>query len=589
MRIGIRSLHLGVYLLGLVALAAAPLAMLSAIIALEFVTVQQREQGLLLNEGARSLTAQIDVRVGAAINALTMLASASNSDGADLHEFREDGRLLLAGHDYWRSLSLHASSGAILSELRAPSLQPSVQDGVSPDVKVTAGTDPLGTGYLEVALPVHSMGADAASLCVRIDLDGIAAAATPPGELRRWAAAILDRSGTVIASTLPALRGHPLRVSGSAGDGQEARLVGPPPGWGLTDVVLANAARAPLRVAYLAPGVPLARTLEQHFPPVIALIAIGFALPVGVIVLGVRSLEIRVRRLARDAARVAGRAPMPERRPSGVREIDMVRDVLHNAHRAVLDRAAGEARLHQAEIALVQSQRAQSVHLLMSGIAHDFGNLTLAISGQLQVVRRRVSEDPQLGPLIEQAMALTTEAGTMMRELITAARAGTPEAEPTILNDLIGANADLLRRVAGPRVQLEVALAPDLWPCRVNHGLARSAVFNLVVNARAAMPDGGTLRIATGNMTIAPGVLPETEPAPPGEYVLLTVQDSGIGMTPRTRERIFDPFFSTRSAEGSGLGLTMVREFVMLSGGAVQVDSEPGVGTLFRLYFPRSA
>lgn len=589
MRIGVRSLRFGVYLLGLVTLAAAPLAALSVIIVLEAATVQHREQGLLLREGARSLAAQIDVRVGAAVTALTVLAGGLNSNRADLREFREDGRLLLAGHDHWTSLSLHASSGMILSKLRAPPLRPAEPGGAPPDVKVIAGTDPGGTGYLEVALPVHSMGGGAASLRVRIDLDGIAAPATSPGELRRWAAAILDRSGTVISSPLPALRGHPLRVSGSVGDGQEALLVSPPPGWGPTDVVLANAVRAPLRAAYLAPRVPLARMLKRHFPPVLALIAIGFALPVGVIVLGARTLEIMVRRLARDAARVAGRAPMPERRPSGVREIDMVREVLHNAHRVVLDRAAGEARLHQAEIALVQSQRAQSVHLLMSGIAHDFGNLTLAISGQLQLVRRRVSEDPQLGPLVEQAMALTTEAGTMMRELITAARAGTPEAEPTILNDLIGANADLLRRVAGPRVQLEIAFAPDLWPCRVNHGLARSAVFNLVVNARAAMPDGGTLRIATENTTIAPGDLPEAEPAPPGAYVLLTVQDSGTGMTPRTRARIFDPFFSTRSVEGSGLGLTMVREFVMLSGGAVQVDSEPGVGTLFRLYFPRSA
>jgi PAS domain S-box-containing protein len=316
--------------------------------------------------------------------------------------------------------------------------------------------------------------------------------------------------------------------------------------------------------------------------------------------------------LAAKHALVAGRDA--ETQGSTPAELDFARDVADRT-RAAVERITAlaalrdsEARLREAnenledavrrrtselmtaEEALRQSQKMEAVGQLTGGLAHDFNNLLASISGALQVLRAKLAQGKTDGSerYITMGLESVKRAAALTQRLLAFARRQTLDPKPTDVNRLIAGMEDLVRRTVGPDVRVEVAGAGGLWATRIDPPQLENALLNLCINARDAMlPSGGRLVIATANASFDGPSAAERELAP-GEYVALSVTDTGAGMTPELVARIFDPFFTTKPlGQGTGLGLSMVYGFVRQSGGQVRVSSEVGKGTTMCLYLPR--
>jgi PAS domain S-box-containing protein len=243
------------------------------------------------------------------------------------------------------------------------------------------------------------------------------------------------------------------------------------------------------------------------------------------------------------------------------------------------------------EDALRQSQKMEAVGQLTGGIAHDFNNLLAGITGSLQMLNARLDQGrlDALPRYIEAAQGAATRAAALTQRLLAFSRRQTLDPRPTNVNRLVAGLEDLIRRTAGPNIELEVVQAGGLWPTLVDPNQLDNALLNLCINARDAMPDGGRITIETANKWLDDRAARERELAP-GQYVSLCVSDTGTGMTPEVMARAFDPFFTTKPlGAGTGLGLSMIYGFVRQSGGQVRIYSEVGQGTTMCLYLPRHA
>jgi len=246
------------------------------------------------------------------------------------------------------------------------------------------------------------------------------------------------------------------------------------------------------------------------------------------------------------------------------------------------------------EETLRQSQKMEAVGQLTGGLAHDFNNLLQGITGSLELVRIRATQGrtAEFDRYIETAMGSANRAAALTHRLLAFSRRQTLDPKPTDTNALIDGMADLFRRTVGPGIQLETSFVAEPWPTLCDPHQLENALLNLVVNARDAMPDGGHLLIETSNTALldrrgAPKDWPPQD-VPPGDYVALSVVDTGTGMTPEVIARAFDPFFTTKPlGQGTGLGLSMVYGFVQQSGGHVRLRSEVGQGTTVAIYLPR--
>ena len=245
--------------------------------------------------------------------------------------------------------------------------------------------------------------------------------------------------------------------------------------------------------------------------------------------------------------------------------------------------------LKRAEEALLQSQKMEAVGQLTGGIAHDFNNLLAGISGSLELLERRLAER-RFGGLdryIIGAQSSARRAAALTQRLLAFSRRQTLDPKPTNLNQLINGMEELIRRTAGPSIEVEVVGAGGIWATIVDPSQLESALLNLCINARDAMPDGGRMTIETANKWLDERAAKERE-LPPGQYVSLCVTDTGTGMTPDVIAHAFDPFFTTKPiGQGTGLGLSMIHGFVRQSDGQVRIYSEIGKGTTMCLYFPR--
>jgi two-component system, cell cycle sensor histidine kinase and response regulator CckA len=245
--------------------------------------------------------------------------------------------------------------------------------------------------------------------------------------------------------------------------------------------------------------------------------------------------------------------------------------------------------LRESEEGLRQAQRMEAVGQLAGGIAHDFNNLLTVISGYTEILQRRVGEAKGSEELAEVGKA-AEQAALLTRQLLAYSRKQVLEPRVLDLNGIVSETQTMLERVIGENIEFSTRLAEDLGSISADNGQIEQIIMNLVVNARDAMPDGGTLLLETGNTTL-PDTSSSTRPATtPGDYVLLAVTDTGQGMDAATAERIFEPFFTTKErGAGTGLGLSTVYGIVEQSDGHIEVESEPGIGTTFRLYFPHVA
>ena len=249
----------------------------------------------------------------------------------------------------------------------------------------------------------------------------------------------------------------------------------------------------------------------------------------------------------------------------------------------------------RAEEVLWHAQKLEAVGQLTGGVAHDFNNLLTVITASLDMLHevvagaRKLPAERQL-KLVEAAQNAADHGAQLTHQLLAFARRSVLDAKPVDLNAVISGFGDFLRRALGETINLDVAYAPDLWPCHVDRVQFEAALINLVVNARDAMPRGGELRIRTGNVEVGDPADRAELGCEPGAYVYVSVSDNGVGMGADVAQRAFEPFFTTKEVgQGSGLGLSQVYGFVTQSGGQVRVQTAPAAGSTFILYLPRSA
>ncbi len=232
------------------------------------------------------------------------------------------------------------------------------------------------------------------------------------------------------------------------------------------------------------------------------------------------------------------------------------------------------------ETELLRAQKLESIGILAGGIAHDFNNLLTAISGNLALARLELDRQGSTLPYLEQAQRALSRATSLTHQLLTFSKGGAPVKKTIDLSGLLRESCDFALR--GSNVRCDFELPPDLWPAEVDGGQINQVVSNLVINAMQAMPAGGRIRIRARNVQAEPGELPMLEP---GRYLELRFEDEGADIAPENRSRVFDPYFTTKPG-GSGLGLATAYSIIRKHGGVIELESEPGNGSTFRVYLP---
>jgi hypothetical protein len=232
----------------------------------------------------------------------------------------------------------------------------------------------------------------------------------------------------------------------------------------------------------------------------------------------------------------------------------------------------------------------EAVGQLTGGLAHDFNNMLTGILGGIDMVRRRLAEG-RMGDVdrfLDAAMQSGQRAAALTHRLLAFSRRQTLDNRPLDVGMLAGSMADLLQRTLGEQVSLTIDMAADLWPAVADDNQLESAILNLAINARDAMPDGGQLTILGRNIHLTDRELTDSDRAEAGDYVEISVTDTGTGMPAEVLAKVFDPFYTTKPlGQGTGLGLSMIYGFVQQSRGHVVIDSQEGRGTTIRLFLPR--
>jgi PAS domain S-box-containing protein len=263
-----------------------------------------------------------------------------------------------------------------------------------------------------------------------------------------------------------------------------------------------------------------------------------------------------------------------------------IRNEAGEVHR-MLGTAADITEQRQLEEQLRQAQKMESVGRLAGGVAHDFNNLLTVINGMADLVIAGLDEDDPIRHDLQQIRLAGDRAAALTGRLLAISRRQILKPEVINLTTVVEDLETMVHRVIGEDVELVLALGRDVESVKADPGQIEQALLNLVVNARDAMPDGGTLTIETRNVTLDAAYAADHPGTRPGPHAMVSVGDTGVGMDDVTRERIFEPFFTTKAlGKGTGLGLSMVYGIVKQSGGSIHVSSEPGRGATFRIYLP---
>ena len=265
-------------------------------------------------------------------------------------------------------------------------------------------------------------------------------------------------------------------------------------------------------------------------------------------------------------------------------------NLLQAVGRDITAEREAEAALRKAEEALRHSQKMEAIGQLTGGIAHDFNNMLTAIIGSMEVMKRRLRDGrhEDIESFMDSAIGAANRAAALTHRLLAFARRQPLDPKPVDVNQLIRGMKDLIERSLGEKVKLVARLAPDLGLALTDAHQLENAILNLAINARDAMPQGGTLTIATENAVIPQQEQYGQETIDAGNYTVVGVSDTGVGMSPDTLAKVFEPFFTTKPiGQGTGLGLSMIYGFAKQSRGYIRVESTESVGTSFRLYLPR--
>ncbi len=258
------------------------------------------------------------------------------------------------------------------------------------------------------------------------------------------------------------------------------------------------------------------------------------------------------------------------------------------AMRTTSELDAEAERREAAEASLRQSQKMEAVGQLTGGVAHDFNNLLTIILGNLELALRQAPEG-RPRTLLTRVHRAAERAAELTKRLLAFSRNQPLDPRPIDANRLVADMSDLLGRTLGENISIETIRGGGLWPTEVDRAELESALLNLAINARDAMQAGGKLTIETGNASLDEAYCATADGVKPGQYVMIAISDTGIGMSRELIGKAFDPFFTTKPAgSGTGLGLSQVDGFVRQSGGHVRIYSEVGEGTTVKIYLPRS-
>jgi PAS domain S-box-containing protein len=267
-----------------------------------------------------------------------------------------------------------------------------------------------------------------------------------------------------------------------------------------------------------------------------------------------------------------------------------IRSALISGRQAVLAIVQDVTERLSVDAQLRQAQKMEAIGNLSGGMAHDFNNMLGVIIGSLDLARPLVKANHDVAELVQEAIDAALSSAELTSRLLAFARKQTLRPQRLAPNDLISGIVRLLRRTLGENIEIVLDLADNLWPVIADSAQLEASLTNLATNARDAMPHGGRLSIATVNRCLDADYVAANVEATAGDYAAIEVSDTGIGMAPEIAQRIFEPFYTTKEVgKGTGLGLSMVFGFIKQSGGHINVYSEPGVGTTFRLYIPRAA
>lgn len=255
--------------------------------------------------------------------------------------------------------------------------------------------------------------------------------------------------------------------------------------------------------------------------------------------------------------------------------------------RDVTDRKKSEQEKKNLHKQLLQAQKLESIGNLAGGVAHDFNNILTVIIGLSQIVMRNLDEDDRNYKHLENIYESGERAAKLTNQLLLFSRKQEMTLHSVDLNKIITRIDKMLKRLIGEDISIETTLAEDLWIIKADEGQIEQIITNLAINARDAMPNGGNLAIATRNITIDRQTAKTIHNIKDGKYVCLSIADTGTGIDKNIREKIFDPFFTTKKAgEGTGMGLSVVHGIIRKHQGVIKVDSEPGEGTVFKIYLP---
>jgi signal transduction histidine kinase len=269
-------------------------------------------------------------------------------------------------------------------------------------------------------------------------------------------------------------------------------------------------------------------------------------------------------------------------------ELTAARDRLAASNEQLIEQVT---RRETAESQLRQAQKMEALGQLTGGIAHDFNNMLGVIMGTLDLVKRRIQKsDFNIERFLDAATAATERAASLTQRLLAFARQQPLSPRRLDANKMIANMSDLLHSTLGEQIQIETVAAAGLWTIHADSQQLENAIINIAVNARDAMPEGGKLTIETANAHLDEAYCRQNPEIEPGQFVMIAVTDTGLGMPPEVAARAFDPFFTTKAAgKGTGLGLSQVYGFVKQSHGHIKVYSEPGAGTAVKIYLPRLA
>ncbi len=245
--------------------------------------------------------------------------------------------------------------------------------------------------------------------------------------------------------------------------------------------------------------------------------------------------------------------------------------------------------VRETEHRLIQAQKMESVGQITGGVAHDFNNILTVVIGNIEMLGERIHNDPEGRRIVDAVLDAAGRGADLTSRLLAFSKRQTLQPRMVDVNKLVNDTHQLLLRVLGENIEIQTKLQPDTWPAFVDSAHLQSALLNLAVNARDAMPEGGKLTIEVGNTTLDEHYAASNPDIRLGDFVMLAVSDTGTGIAADIRDRVFEPFFTTKEVgRGSGLGLSMVYGFSRQSGGHVTIYSEQGHGTVVRLYLPRS-